>query len=82
MGVRVMTVNKAKPATPKFSVGQRVRYLDHTDRPQVGEVLAIEATWRPVLRDVENTYISYTVSHPSYRDRRIYIGESDLIAMP
>ena len=66
------------PAEPKFSVGDVVDYHDHTDRPQRGEVRAIEAKWGGWRDPDSPPHISYTVGHPTYANKRMYLGEKDL----
>lgn len=59
-----------EPAAPAYALGQRVEYVDRHERPQIGEVLAIEASWR--FKTGRAPLIVYTLSHPSYAGRRMY----------
>lgn len=63
-------------AAPEFHIGQKVAYMDHHKRWQCGRVLAIEAKWHDYGRDNGSTvvkpWISYTVEHPTYRNRVMY----------
>ena len=58
-------------AIPRYSVGETVRYFDREQRGQVGRVFGVTAHWSAGNRD---PYISYTLEHPTYRNRRIYTG--------
>jgi hypothetical protein len=60
----------AVSATPEYSIGDTVAYVDHHGRLQSGEVRAIEARW---WRGVE-PHITYDLWHPTYRNNRFYAG--------
>lgn len=62
---------KAFPARPDFSVGDEVSYEDHQGREQRGTIERIEAHW---WRS-STPRISYTVSHPTYANRRHHTNE-------
>ena len=74
MKVVEMQIN---PSFPKFNCGQFVKYIDRNNRSQTGVVLAIVAKWGGSL-DKVNSYITYTISHPTYVNKRTYVGEDDL----
>lgn len=58
---------KPHPARPKFSLGQRVSYVDRYKRQQVGEVLNIGANWSIHQKGGrEHATIIYTVTHPTF----------------
>lgn len=63
----------AEIAHPRYSLGQTVGYYDRQGRWQMGEVNHIEANWYSWGRS-----IIYTVGHPSYAGRRMYIGEDKI----
>lgn len=60
-----------KPAAPVYAIGERVSYMDRHNRRQVGEVLNIEARWTIPGRA---PLVVYTLRHPTYAGRRIYVG--------
>lgn len=70
---------KSHPAKPLHSVGDVVSYFDRQTRRQSGEILYIEATWaykgRPPM-------ITYTVRHPTYRNRLAHIGAEKISTQP
>lgn len=68
-------MSNAKSLTPKFSIGERVHYIDHHDRSQTGAVRRIEGTWPSWGGD---PYLVYTVEHPTYRNRTFYAGEGKI----
>lgn len=68
-----------KSATPAYARGQKVRYRDHHDRLHVGAVLSVDARWPGWAKAGEAPYLVYSVSHPSYRNNRINIGEQEII---
>ena len=70
---------KEIPAAPRYARGETISYLDHHMRRQSGKVLRIEALWAGYLLPGEVPLIVYTVEHPTYRDRRMYIGEERLL---
>jgi hypothetical protein len=72
---------KARPVQPKFNLGDRVRYIDRDQRLQRGEVQRIEATWVNWGTDCTDTkpHISYQVSHPTYRNGRMHLGEDRIL---
>ena len=78
--VKTVLITGRPIAAPKFSIGEIVRYRDHHKRFQEGEVLAIEATWNrwPRAKEV-SMLIQYTVSHPSYHNRQMYISEASIV---
>lgn len=63
-----------KSVKPKFAFGQVVHYTDHHGRPQTGSVKRITAHWHPD----GSAYVSYVVSHPTYRGKRFNGDEYDL----
>lgn len=65
----------AIPAVPTYKVDDTVRYVDRQHRQQTGVVKRIEASWNSPERP---PLIVYSVSHPTYRDNRIYITDSDI----
>lgn len=64
--------------TPEFARGEMVTYRDRHDRVQVGEVWAIEATWRFGPEPL----VIYTVAHPSYAGRRHYLTRDRILSAP
>lgn len=73
-------MNKEQGATPKFPRGSVVTYFDRQDRLQRGEVLNIDAHWPGYSDAGTPPYFVYAVSHPSYRNNSMYIGEDKLTA--
>jgi hypothetical protein len=73
-------MSKMVPASPKFVIGQYVKYHDHHNRPQTGAVMRIEASWGCSVSSAF-PYISYTVYHPTYKNRRIHLNEGSLGAV-
>lgn len=65
-------------ALPRYQIGERVHYLDHQTRQQTGEVARVEASWASYMKG--RPLIIYTVSHPTYRNNRMYIGEDGILA--
>jgi len=57
------------PAAPEYGLGEVVRYVDRQQRPQRGEVLAVEASWR---WGNGTPLVIYELRHPSYRNNRCY----------
>lgn len=74
-------MTKPQSATPLYERGSRVLYVDHDGRQQSGEVQRIEAKWPAWGDPGDPPLICYTVSHPSYRNRRIHIGSRDIAGM-
>lgn len=70
---------KEVPAAPRYARGDTISYLDHHMRRQTGKVLRIEASWAGYLQPGEVALIVYTVEHPTYANRRMYIGEERLL---
>ena len=69
-----------KSAEPKYSIMDRVTYRDHHKRVITGRVISIEANWSPWGRDPNvEPFITYTVEHPSYRNRHMYVDEAGII---
>ncbi len=69
-----------KKAEPQFSIMDRVTYRDHHKRLITGRVISIEARWSPWGRDPNvEPFITYTIEHPSYRNRRMYVGQSEIL---
>ena len=68
-------------ASPIASIGDVISYIDHHKRAQEGEVLRIEANWADWARAGSATvpFITYTVSHPTYRRNRCHVGERDIV---
>lgn len=64
-----------KPAIPEYALGDRVLYRDHQGRVQTGTVLSIRARWDGSGFD---PFIIYTVSHPTYANRRHYAVAEDM----
>lgn len=62
------------PACPKFSIDQKIMYVDRHHRIQTGKVRRVEASWSG-WRD---PLTIYTVEHPTYRNNRIYITDEDI----
>lgn len=67
------------PAEPKYSLGQVVWYLDHTQRVQEGVIKMITAHWGRFNSANPRPYISVEVTHPTYRNRIIYLREDDIL---
>lgn len=66
---------REQSAMPRFEIGDTVRYQDHHGREQLGSVLRIEATW---TANGDAPWISYTLTHPTYRKRRTYAAEKNM----
>lgn len=68
-------------ANPKHDIGATLDYYDHTMRRQVGKVLRVEAYWSGYDKtvDKETAHIAYTVTHPTYRRKRICISDRNII---
>jgi hypothetical protein len=66
----------AHVASPKFWLDQVVEYADHHGRIQSGTVTSIEAHWAWGKPD---PLLIYTITHPSYRNRRCYRSEKEII---
>jgi hypothetical protein len=64
------------PAQPEYAIGDTVAYKDHHGRDQIGKVTWIEATWG--WSGNASPAITYTVSHPTYRNGRMYVGTSSI----
>lgn len=67
---------KLTDAAPLYGIGARVIYTDQHGRRQFGEVERIEASWSGYR---SNPLIIYTVSHPTYRNKRMYAGEDQIL---
>lgn len=63
-------------ADPKFDVGDVVNYVDRQDRPQVGRIRRIEASWS--WKPDREPLITYTIEHPTYRNQHIHIGREKI----
>lgn len=63
-------------AKPKFNLSQEVKYLDHHSRLQTGTINRIEASWG---FGKSIPLIVYTISHPSYKNKKIYLAEEGLM---
>lgn len=63
-------------AYPRYDIGEEVEYLDDQDRHQHGKVSRIEAHWTWH----SDALLIYTVSHPTYRNKRMYVNEKRIIA--
>lgn len=64
-------------AAPILAVGDEVDYNDRNNRVQGNaKVLGITAYWTPVGCA---PFVIYEVTHPTYRNRRAYIGQGDII---
>ena len=63
-------------AVPTYAIGSSVQYVDHHKRPQIGKVLSIEASWREWAKE---PLIIYTVAHPTYRNRLMYVAENNIV---
>ena len=74
-----MSAIKAEPVAPKFRIGQKVAYFDRQGRRQEGLVRAISAEWGGYRRD-GSCNVGLTVTHPTYLNNRIYIGEEHVWA--
>jgi hypothetical protein len=64
-------MSKAQALKPKYNVGETVAYVDRHDRMQTGTVRHIEGKWT----QWGSAYLIYTITHPTYRNGRIYCGE-------
>ncbi len=64
-------------AAPKYEIADRVFYTDNHGRQQTGEVYRIKASWASYMRGPP--LIVYTVSHPSYRNKRMHAAEGDIL---
>lgn len=60
---------------PLYARGQVVAYYDRHNRPQHGEVLAIEATWR----FGKDPLVTYELAHPTYRNGRFVATAQDIL---
>lgn len=65
----------APSITPAFDVGEVVLYEDNHARRHTGRILSIEAHWY----DTYHLH-TYSIEHPTYRNRRHYAGEENIIA--
>lgn len=63
-------------ASPKYHLNQTVDYTDNHGRVQTGEILRIEAHWG---YSKAAPSITYTIRHPTYRNRHCYCSERKII---
>lgn len=66
-----------KVAAPKYQIGERVHYSDQQGRQQTGEVYRVEASWASYMNG--RPLFFYTVAHPSYRNKRMHVGEDGIL---
>lgn len=68
---------KMEAVTPAYAIGEQVEYVDHHNRVQIGEVRAVEARWDRIYGTRPS--ITFTISHPTYRNKRIHTGYRDIL---
>ena len=68
-------------AIPTYSRGDRVGYKDHQNRFQTGEIQYIEAKWFGYDQRGNKPFITYQISHPTYRNRRHYATAEDIVEL-
>jgi hypothetical protein len=69
----------ASTVTPLYDVCDTVRYRDHHKRLQTGIVNRIEAHWSRCSQN--QPLIIYAVHHPTYRNKRMYVGVDDILGL-
>ena len=77
---RTVPVERTQETTaqPQYARGEVVRYIDHHNRTQIGEVLFIEAKWWGNSKTKE-PHICYTLRHPTYANRRMYTSDPNIL---
>ncbi len=63
-------------ADPKYPLRATVYYVDHHGRSQTGEIWSIAANW--LSWGNGTPHLTYTVSHPTYHGKRMYVGEDGI----
>lgn len=63
-------------ASPRFHLNQTVDYTDHHGRVQTGKISRIEAHW---AYGKPEPLIIYTISHPTYQNRKCYRSQKEII---
>lgn len=65
-------------AQPKYARGETVMYVDQHGRVQTGTVTYIQANWPGHSTAGAKPYCVYTLTHPTYRNNRMYAGDDDI----
>ena len=73
-------VRETLKAEPRYCVGQIVRYRDREERVQTGAIMWIEAKWNGYGHGPVEPLIIYSLEHPSYRNRRYYATDKEIVA--
>ncbi len=73
-------IKRKKIDGPLVYPGDQITYVDRHERWNLGRVITVTCDWYIGLEkgDAQGGYYTYTVQHPSYKNRKIGICEEDI----